>query len=39
LQGTGGCKERVVAEPRHLSNLIWTGLKSSAVSTGPEMEH
>ncbi len=23
------CKERAVAEPRHLSNLIWTGLKFS----------
>ena len=32
LQGKGGCKERIgckeraVAEPRHLSNLIWKGL-------------
>ena len=32
-KGEGRCKERAVAEPRHLSNLIWTGL-SSAVPTG-----
>src|ERR1700733_8068127 len=32
-QGERRCKERAVAEPRHLSNLIWTGL-SSAVPAG-----